>query len=87
MLCAVGLLKPGGTLFYSTCTFTPEENEVQVAWLLQSHPCMELVEQASGYTPLVVLSQCSVVGQGCPVYRRVISIIICIIILIRQVWV
>ncbi|PIZ95067.1 MAG: hypothetical protein COX80_05145, partial [Candidatus Magasanikbacteria bacterium CG_4_10_14_0_2_um_filter_33_14] len=26
-------LKPGGTLVYSTCTFAPEENEGQVAWL------------------------------------------------------
>lgn len=28
-------LKPGGTLVYSTCTFAPEENEVQISRLLQ----------------------------------------------------
>ncbi len=28
-------LKPGGTLVYSTCTFAPEENEVQVSKLLE----------------------------------------------------
>ena len=37
------LLKPGGTLVYSTCTLTAEENEGQVALALQSHPCLELV--------------------------------------------
>lgn len=28
-------LKPGGTLVYSTCTFSPEENEMQVSKLLE----------------------------------------------------
>lgn len=31
-------LKPGGTLVYSTCTFAPEENEVQIARLLERFP-------------------------------------------------
>ncbi|KAJ7393628.1 Putative methyltransferase nsun6 [Desmophyllum pertusum] len=31
---AVGLLKEGGVLVYSTCTITPQENEQQVSWLL-----------------------------------------------------
>jgi len=31
---AYDLLKPGGTLVYSTCTFAPEENEAVVAHLL-----------------------------------------------------
>jgi len=31
-------LKPGGTLVYSTCTFAPEENEVQISRLLQRFP-------------------------------------------------
>jgi 16S rRNA (cytosine1407-C5)-methyltransferase len=29
------LLKPGGTLVYSTCTFAPEENEEVVDWVLR----------------------------------------------------
>lgn len=29
------ILRPGGTLVYATCTFAPEENEVQVARMLQ----------------------------------------------------
>lgn len=42
---AVGLLKPGGTLVYSTCTYSPEENECQVEWILKSFPQLQLVEQ------------------------------------------
>ena len=30
-------LKPGGTMLYSTCTFAPEENEVQVSNFLSDH--------------------------------------------------
>lgn len=32
------LLRPGGRLVYSTCTFAPEENEQTVAAFLQRHP-------------------------------------------------
>ena len=31
------LLKPGGRLVYSTCTFSPEENEQAIAQFLQTH--------------------------------------------------
>lgn len=31
---ALTMLKPGGHLVYSTCTFSPEEDEQNVAWLL-----------------------------------------------------
>lgn len=31
-------LKPGGILVYSTCTFSPEENEAVVDWLLKRYP-------------------------------------------------
>lgn len=37
------LLKPGGTLVYSTCTMAPEENEVVVDWLLRRQSNAELV--------------------------------------------
>jgi NOL1/NOP2/sun family putative RNA methylase len=33
---AVKMLKTGGQLIYSTCTFAPEENEQVIAWLLES---------------------------------------------------
>ena len=32
------LLKPGGTLVYATCTFSPEENEVVIEAFLEDHP-------------------------------------------------
>ena len=32
------LLKPGGRLVYSTCTFAPEENELTIENFLQTHP-------------------------------------------------
>lgn len=31
-------VKPGGTLMYSTCTMTPEENQENVRWFLKRHP-------------------------------------------------
>lgn len=34
---ALQMLKPGGRLIYSTCTFAPEENEAIVSWLVQEH--------------------------------------------------
>lgn len=35
---AAAMLRPGGTLVYSTCTFAPEENEEMVTWLLAEYP-------------------------------------------------
>ncbi len=40
---AVKLLRPGGMLLYSTCTFSRKEDEGSVAWLLEREPEMELV--------------------------------------------
>lgn len=36
--CAAKLVRPGGLLVYSTCTFAPEEDEQAVAGFLQRHP-------------------------------------------------
>ncbi|MBM7617151.1 NOL1/NOP2/sun family putative RNA methylase [Weissella uvarum] len=46
----VKMLKPGGTLVYSTCTFAPEEDEQVVAWLLDNYPefSIDSVEKAAG---------------------------------------
>ena len=41
---AVSMLRPGGLLLYSTCTFSPEENEQTIASLLQEYPELQLVE-------------------------------------------
>ena len=32
------MLAPGGQLIYSTCTWSPEENEGVVAWILEKLP-------------------------------------------------
>ena len=37
------MLRGGGYLVYSTCTFAPCENEEVVAWVLEEFPDMELV--------------------------------------------
>ena len=46
------MLKPGGTLVFSTCTLLPEENEAQVAWALTTFPELMLVEQVGVNQPL-----------------------------------
>ena len=45
---AVHLLKPGGTLVFSTCTISPLENEGNVRFVLDTFPCMKLVEAGPG---------------------------------------
>lgn len=40
--CAEKMLKPGGILVYSTCTFSEEENEQVITWFLDAYPDFEL---------------------------------------------
>ena len=40
---AVKLLRPGGMLLYSTCTFSPEENEQVIEYLLEKNEDLSLV--------------------------------------------
>ena len=37
------MLKPGGMMLYSTCTFSKKEDEENVAYILEKYPSMELV--------------------------------------------
>lgn len=48
--CAAKMLRPGGRLVYSTCTFSPEENEGSVSRFLRRFPEFEIlsVEKAEG---------------------------------------
>ena len=41
---ALEMLSPGGQLLYSTCTFSPEENEQVVAWVLRERRDMRLLD-------------------------------------------
>ena len=46
---AQGALKPGGQLVYSTCSFSPAENEENVGWFLREYPDFELVTERRLY--------------------------------------
>ena len=41
---AARMLKPGGMMLYSTCTFDPEENEGTIEYLMQQYPEFEIKE-------------------------------------------
>lgn len=42
--CAAGMLRPGGRLVYSTCTFAPAENEGSISRFITRHPEFHIVE-------------------------------------------
>lgn len=44
ILQAAKMLKPGGTMLYSTCTFSPEENEGTIQYLLDHEKQFELID-------------------------------------------
>jgi NOL1/NOP2/fmu family ribosome biogenesis protein len=50
---AAELVRPGGMLVYSTCTFSPEENEGVIGRFLHRHPDFELIPlpHFAGFTP------------------------------------
>ena len=50
--CADGMLREGGRLVYSTCTFAPEENEGSVGEFLLRHPdyAVEPVKECEGFS-------------------------------------
>lgn len=50
---AAVMLKPGGVIVYSTCTFAQEENEVQIKSFLATHPefSLEPIAQEAYFTP------------------------------------
>jgi NOL1/NOP2/sun family putative RNA methylase len=43
ILLAAKMLKPGGYMLYSTCTFSPEENEGTISYLLEQYPEFQVV--------------------------------------------
>lgn len=57
------LLKPGGTLVYSTCTWEPKENREQVEQFLQRHPEFELDPSIFELLPAIVKER-AITGEG-----------------------
>ena len=51
------LLRPGGRLVYSTCTFAPEENEQTIAAFLAKHPDFELEDVSAPWFTKVGVGQ------------------------------
>ena len=62
---ALRMLRPDGYLLYSTCTFSPMEDEATVLKMLQMDPSLEVVEMdgyegfAEGRPDMVELSECA----------------------------
>lgn len=48
ILFAAKMLKPGGTMLYSTCTFSPEEDEGTIAYLLEQCPEFHVIPALPG---------------------------------------
>lgn len=61
LACAVNMLRPGGVLVYSTCTFAPAEDEEMVEWLLKTYPELELLPID---TQVLRISEGSLSGTG-----------------------
>ena len=43
------MLAPGGMLVYSTCTFSPEEDEGSLQYILDNYPDMHVVKPELAY--------------------------------------
>ena len=69
---AVAMLKPGGMMVYSTCTFDKREDEEQVLALLETYPEMEVVPlprfagacDSFGFTGAIRLFPHKIKGEG-----------------------
>ncbi|KAL5234025.1 hypothetical protein ACI65C_001435 [Semiaphis heraclei] len=67
---AVNLVKPGGIVVYSTCTITLEENEHNVAWVLENFPQMELIAINSEVGSPGITTQAGLNKDLCALVRR-----------------
>jgi len=60
LLAALPCLKEGGHILYSTCTYSPEENEKVIAYLLKRNPDLEAIE-----VPVLLNFQSSICSFPC----------------------
>lgn len=67
------MLRPGGMMLYSTCTFSPMENEAVVSHLLECRPEMELIpmEDYEGFSSGLTAFDGEKFREECRLCRRI----------------
>lgn len=70
---AADMLLPGGMMFYSTCTFSPLENEKTITHLLKERPDMEVVpmEDYEGFAEGLTSYRDEIFDESCKLCRRI----------------
>ncbi|MFR2698925.1 MAG: RsmB/NOP family class I SAM-dependent RNA methyltransferase [Anaerobutyricum soehngenii] len=70
---AADMLLPGGIMFYSTCTFSPLENEKTITHLLKERPDMEVIpmEDYEGFAEGLTSYRGEVFDESCKLCRRI----------------
>ena len=70
---AADMLLPGGMMFYSTCTFSPLENEKTITHLLKERPDMEVMpmEDYEGFAEGLTSYRGEVFDESCKLCRRI----------------
>ena len=73
ILCAADMLRPGGLMFYSTCTFSPLENEAVISHLLRERPDMEVLpmEDYEGFAQGLTSFRGQSFHDSCRLCRRI----------------
>ncbi len=73
ILHAADMLKPGGKMLYSTCTFSPLENEAVISHLLKNRPEMSLIpmEDYEGFGPGLDSFRGETFDPSCHLCRRI----------------
>lgn len=73
ILYAADMLRPGGRMLYSTCTFSPLENESVIAHLLRERPEMEVIpmEDYEGFAEGLTAFGGEQFHESCRLCRRI----------------
>ena len=73
ILHAADMLRPGGQMLYSTCTFAPEENEGVITHLLEHRPQMEIIpmKDYEGFRPGIAAFDGQIYHDDCRLCRRI----------------